>query len=187
MRSPYNFIVKPLNNKRYNNTKKIGGIDFVTSTSQENYIASNREAIVISLPIIYNGPIQIGDTLLVHHNVFKFYYDMKGRQKSCKSFFRDNLFFVDSEQFYMYKHNNKWYSHDRYCFVKPVKTKKSIIYKNTSEEPLVAEMIYPNTYLKKQGIRKHTLVSFKPDTEYPFMVDGEKLYRMYDHQITMAI
>ena len=52
MRAPYNFIVKPLNNKRYNNTKKIGGIDFVTSTSQENHIASNREAIVISVPII---------------------------------------------------------------------------------------------------------------------------------------
>ena len=92
MRAPYNFIVKPLNNKRYNNTQKIGGIDFVTSTSQENHIASNREAIVISLPIIYNGPIHIGDTLLVHHNVFKFYYDMQGRQKSGRSFFKDDLF-----------------------------------------------------------------------------------------------
>jgi hypothetical protein len=32
-----------------------------------------------------------------------------------------------------------------------------------------------------------TRVSFQPDSEYEFMVDGEKLYRMYDHQITLTL
>ena len=36
MRSPYNFIVTPINNRRYDNTKNINGIDFITSTSQED-------------------------------------------------------------------------------------------------------------------------------------------------------
>ena len=187
MRSPYNFIVTPLNDKRYNNTKKISNIDFITSTSQENHMASNREAVVVSVPITYKGPIKKGDILLVHHNVFKFYYDMKGRQRSCKSYYKDNLFFVDSEQFFMYKKNNQWFSYDRYCFVEPIKTKQSIIYKNTKEEPLVARMVYANKYLKQKGVKKNTMVSFKPESEYPFEVEGKKLYRMYDHQITMVV
>jgi hypothetical protein len=58
MRSPYNFIVTPLNNKRYDNTKEIGNTEFITSVSEEDHIASNRLATVISLPINYNGPIK---------------------------------------------------------------------------------------------------------------------------------
>ena len=44
MKSPYLFITTPLDNKRYNNTKNIGGVDFITSTSEENKKASNRIA-----------------------------------------------------------------------------------------------------------------------------------------------
>ena len=41
----------------------------------------------VATPLGYDGEIVVGDLLLVHHNVFKFYNDMKGRQKSGKSFF----------------------------------------------------------------------------------------------------
>ena len=75
MKSPYNFIVKPLYKKRYNNTKDIGEVEFITSVSQEDHTSSNRFAEVIETPINYKGPVQVGDMLLVHHNVFKFYYD----------------------------------------------------------------------------------------------------------------
>ena len=103
MQSLFDFIVKPANNKRYNNTTNIEGLEFITSTSQEDHKFSNREAVVINVPLGYVGNIKKGDTLLVHHNVFKYYYDMKGRQKSGKSFLKDNLFFVDSDQFFLYK------------------------------------------------------------------------------------
>ena len=46
---------------------------------------------------------------------------------------------------------------------------------------------YPNENLIKQGVNKGDLISFKPDSEYEFEVDGEKLYRMFDHQITMIL
>ena len=94
MKSPTDFIVRPYNNRRYDNIKNIGGMDFVTSVSQEDHKASNRFATVVETPINYDGPIGVGDTLLVHHNVFKFFYDMKGRQKSGRSFFKDDLFFM---------------------------------------------------------------------------------------------
>ena len=47
MRSPFYFIVKPVDDKRYNNTKNVSGIELITSTSEENHKASNREGIMI--------------------------------------------------------------------------------------------------------------------------------------------
>ena len=41
--------------------------------------------------------------------------------------------------------------------------------------------------VKTQGINEGDLVAFRPDTEYEFLIDGEKLYRMYDHQITLSL
>ncbi len=187
MKSPFYFITRAYNGRRYDNVKSIGGIDFITSTSEEDHKASNRYAEVIETPLGYEGPIRNGDTLLVHHNVFKFYNDMKGRQQSGKSFFKDDLFFIDEEQFFMYKQDGEWYSYDRYCFVKPVPTSESYIFKPFSEEPLVGIMKYPNDYLKSKGICSGDMVCFKPESEYEFDVDGEKLYRMYDHQITIKM
>ena len=187
MKSPFYFIAKPVDGKRYNNTKQIGGIDFIVSTSEEDHKFSNRYAEVIDTPVGYHGPIEQGDILLVHHNVFKFYNDMKGRRKSGRSFFMDDKFFIEPDQFFMYKKNNTWHSYDRYCFIKPVPAEESFIFKPFSEEPLVGIMKYPNDYLKSKGINSGDLISFKPESEYEFNVDGEKLYRMYDHQITMKL
>lgn len=187
MKSPFQFIVRPFNGKRYDNTKDIEGVEFITSTSEEDHKFSNRYAEVIETPLGYEGEITVGDTLLVHHNVFKYYFDMQGRQKSGKSFFKDDLFFIDPEQFFMYKHDGEWRAYDRYCFVEPIPTEESFIYKNTKEEPLVGVMKYPNNYLLSKGVKTGDRVCFTPESEYEFLVDDEKLYRIYDHQITIKL
>lgn len=187
MRSPFYFIAKPINGKRYDNTKMFGDVEFIVSTSEEEHKFSNRYAEVVELPLGYKGPIKVGYTLLVHHNVFKFYNDMKGRQKSGKSFFRDDLFFIDADQFFMYNDGYAWNAYDRYCFVKPIPTTESYIKKPISEEPLVGIMKYPNKYLLTHGVKEGDMVCFSPDSEYEFTVDDEKLYRMYDHQITIKL
>ena len=64
---------------------------------------------------------------------------------------------------------------------------ESYIYKPFSEEPLIGEMKYPNEYLKSKGVKEGDLVTFLPETEYEFNIDGEKLYRMYDHHISMVL
>ena len=180
MKSPFYFIVKPKGNKRYDSTKKIGNIDFITSTSKEDHAASNRYAIVLETPINYNGPIEIGDTLLVHHNVFKYYNDMKGNERSGKSFFKDDLFF-------MYNKNNKWNAHSRYCMIKPIPKKENYLKTHEENEPLMGLVKYPNKYLISKGVNKGDKVSFKPESEYEFNVDGEKLYRMFDKSITLVL
>ena len=187
MQSPFNFIVKPLNGARYNNTKEVAGLQLIINTSEEDYKFSNRYAEVIEVPYKYDGPIEVGDTLLVHHNVFKFYNDMKGRQKSGRSFFRDDVFLIDADQFFMYKHDGQWNTYDRYCFIRPIAAIDSYIKKPFTDEPLMGEMVYPNEYLISQGVKAGDKVCFKPDSEYEFDVDGEKLYRIFDHQITMVL
>ena len=187
MKSPFYFITRPLEGKRYNNTKEIAGIEFIVNTSEEEHKFSNREAVVVETPLWYIGPIKPGDTLLVHHNVFKFYNDMKGNRKSGRSFFREDIFLIDNEQFFMYKKGDTWCAYDKYCFVKPIPATESYISKPFSEEPLMGIMKYPNEYLISQGVNAGDSVVFSPDSEYEFNVDGEKLYRIYDHQITVKL
>ena len=187
MRSPYYFLVKPKNSRRYDNIKSIGDVEFITSTSTEDHEASNRFGIVVALPLGYTGKIKVGDTLLVHHNVFKFYYDMRGREKSGRSFFKDDLFFIDHDQFFLYHDGTRWESHSKYCFIKPVPPKDSVILKPTEEEPLVGIVRYINEELIDLGVKEGDEVSFQPGSEYPFEVEGEKLYRMFTKNITLIL
>ena len=187
MRSPFQFIVRPREGRRYDNTVDWEGAEFITSTSEEDHSASNRYADVVQVPLAYSGKIKVGDTLLVHHNVFKFYNDIKGRRKSGKSFFKDDLFFVDNDQFFMWYDGEKWNAHDRYCFIEPVDVEESYLYKPISREPLIGVIRHPNKYLLSQGINEGDKVSFTPDSEYEFNVDGIKMYRVYDHQITIKL
>ena len=187
MKSPLYFIVKPNKGKRYDNTKEIAGIEFIISTSEEDHKFSNRQAVVVETPLGYDGPIKSGDILVVHHNAFKFYNDMKGNRKSGKSFFREDIFLIEDDQFFMYKNESGWHAYDRYCFVKPIAATESYIKKPFSEEPLMGIMKYPNQFLIDRGVTPGTQVCFSPDSEYEFNIDDEKLYRIYDHQITIKL
>ena len=77
MKSVYNFVVAP-KGERYNNTKKLDGGELVLNTEIYNHQYVNREAIVISTPIIGKTEIQPSDTVIVHHNVFRRWHNVKG-------------------------------------------------------------------------------------------------------------
>jgi hypothetical protein len=103
MKSPRSFIVRPEKGRRYDNIKDIGGIEFIVSSSKEDHKVSNRFAEVVETPSGYTGPIKKGDTLVVHHNVFKFYNDMRGRERSSHNFVKDDTFLVADEQFFLFQ------------------------------------------------------------------------------------
>ena len=122
---------------------------------------------------------------MVHHNVFKYYNDIYGRQKSGRSWIIDDLFLVDDYQFYMYKQDGQWYSHDKYCFIKPSEKKDCFIKKSGSIEPLVGTIKYINKELEELGLRVGDEVSYQPNSEYEFIIDDEVLYRMFTSNITL--
>lgn len=183
MKSPFYFIVKPLNGRRYDSVKEINGTEFITSVSVEDYTVSNRFAEVVSTPIDYKGDIKPGDVLVVHHNVFKYYYDMKGREKSGRSFLKDDLFFVEDNQFYLYKSDEDWKVNGSFCFIEPVKAKESIYTKMNSEEDLTGVIKYIDPKLSKYNLNVGDEVGFTPDSEYEFVIEDQKLYRVRSKNI----
>jgi hypothetical protein len=112
---------------------------------------------------------------------------MKGQERSGKSFFKDNLFFIDMDQFFMYKHKDQWKCHSKYVMVKPLLKKDSYIKAANVEEPLTGVIKYINAELLAKGLNEGDTICYEPSSEYPFMVDGEKLYRMFTSNITMVL
>ena len=106
MKSVYNFVVTP-KGERYNNTKKIGDSELILNTEIFNHQYTNREAIVISTPIISDTDIKSGDTVVVHHNVFRRWHNVKGVENNSKSFFNDSTYFINHDQIYLYKSKNE--------------------------------------------------------------------------------
>ena len=120
MKSVYNFIVTP-KGERYNNKKKIGDSELILNTEIYNHKYTNREAIVISTPIIGITNIKPGDTVIVHHNVFRRWHNVLKQEKNSRSYFDENTYLVSKDQIFLYKRNNDWKPIKGYCFVQPIK------------------------------------------------------------------
>lgn len=183
MKSPYCFIIKPVGLRRYDNIKKFGNTDFYISSSQEDHKTSNRQAEVVATPIYYDGPVKPGDIVIVHHNVFKFYYDMKGRQKSSWNFLMDDLFLAEPEQIYMYKRSGDWQAIDPFIFIKPIANEDKLISSTGAHEELWGEVVYKTDTIP--NVSAGDVVSFTPETEYEFRIDNQLLYRMYNKNICL--
>ena len=87
MRSLYDFIVEPIGDK-YNNKIKVEDKDLVLNSKIESFKFVNRQAIVIAKPLAFETNINIGDTIVIHQNVFRTFYDSIGKKKKSRSFFK---------------------------------------------------------------------------------------------------
>jgi len=177
MKSVYNFVVKP-KGERYNNTKKFHGGELILNTDifQHQYV--NREAIVISTPIIGDTDIKPGDTVIVHHNVFRRWNDVKGVERNSKAYFNEDTYFINHEQIFLYKQEDKWIAPKGYCFVMPLKATDQ--FNTESEKPLQGIVKYSDG-----TVNVNELVGFRPNSEYEFIVDGERLFRVLSNFITI--
>jgi len=187
MKSPYCFIVEPKDGMRYDNISHFGNKKLIKSVSQEDHTATNRFATVTSIPLNYDGKIKAGDILVVHHNVFRKYYDIKGREKSGPCHFRDNIYIIEPDQIYLHFQNDMWNAVDPYCFVKPIEKIQNDLLSLEVEEKQAGELFFINDELKSLGLNKGDMVSFLPESEYEFNISGEKLYRMRTRNITVKL
>ena len=179
MKSLYSFIVKPLN-ERYDNIQKVDDKTLIINTGIENHRFVSKKAAVVSTPAAYTSKIKVGDELYVHHNIFRRWYDQKGNERNSSTFFKDDLYFVSPEQIYMY--NLK--PHLDYCFVKPLKNQNLL--ENRKEQPNVGIVKYTNNALEAVGITPGTLITFTPNSEFEFIIEGERLYCMKSNDIALT-
>ena len=179
MNSLYSFIVKPLN-ERYDNVKKIGDKKLIVNTGIEDHQFISKKAVVVSTPAAFKTKINTGDEVYIHHNIFRRWYDQKGKERNSSTYFKDDLYFVSPEQIYMY--NLK--PHLDYCFVKPILNNQ--ILENRKEQPNVGIVKYTNNTLEALGITPGTLITFTPNSEFEFIIDGERLYCMKSNNIALT-
>jgi hypothetical protein len=177
MKSVYNFVVAPINS-RYNNTKKVGDKELIVNTEIFSHQYVSREAIVKAIPTVGETDIQVGDKVIVHHNVFRRWHNVKGIEKNSRSYFDEETYLVASDQIFLYKRNNTWEPQKGYCFIKPIKSTNELDV--DKEKPLTGIVKYSDG-----TVNEGDLIGFRPSSEYEFIIDGEKLYRVLSNFITI--
>jgi len=181
MKSIFDFVVEPVGD-RYNNTKNIDGVDLILNTQIFTYQNVNRLAIVKSLPITGDTNISIGDQVIVHHNVFRRYHDVRGVEKNGKSYIDDDNYLCSFDQIFLYKNKNEWKAPGGYSFVKPIESNN--IFNLNKELPSIGVVKYLDEHFDSQ-IQQGDLVGFTPGSEYEFIVDDERLYRVRSQSLTI--
>ena len=87
MKHTHAYIVEPIKG-RYSNKKNVGDKQLILNTSIEDHKFVNRSGIIIETPIVKDEyDLQVGDEVIIHHNVFRRYYDMRGNEKNSTKYF----------------------------------------------------------------------------------------------------
>jgi co-chaperonin GroES (HSP10) len=182
MKSLYDFIVEPLGD-RYANSKKISEKKLILNTKIESWKFVNRFAKVISTPSAIKTPIKKGDIIVVHQNIFRRFYNMKGKQQNSRSFFKNNMYFVGVDQVYLYKNEDKWISFGDRCFIMPLKNTNDL--STSKEEKCVGILKIGNNTLEASEINSGDKIGFKPGAEWEFIINNERLYCMKSNDIVI--
>ena len=177
MKSLYNFVISPLG-ERYNNIKKVGDKELILNTEIYNHEYINREAIVVSCPLLIKTDIKPGDKVIVHHNIFRRWHNVRGVEKNSKSWFSEDKYIVSEDQIYLYNKNNTWKPLKGFSFVQPLKNLD--IWNNETEHETKGVIKYTDSDFNVGDI-----VGFTPFSKYEFVIDRVKLYRVYDKFITI--
>ena len=176
MKAYKDFIVSPIG-ERYNNSKKIGDKELILNTEIFNHQFINRLALVLETPILFDTPISKRDQVILHHNVFRRWHDVKGTEKNSRSYWKEDKYIISADQIFLYKKKD-WMAMPGYSFVQPIISSNDLT--NESEEPLIGVVKYSDgTY------NKEDLVGFTPNSEYEFIVEGKRLYRVLNKFITI--
>ena len=121
--------------------------------------------------------INVGDTVILHHNVFRRWHNQYGEEKNSKSYLNEDNYIVNEDQIFAYKNNNIWKPLKGFCFIQPLKENNPLY---SSNEKLIGVVKYSDGTVKEGD-----LVRFKALGQYEFIIDGQRLYRVKSNLITI--
>ncbi len=177
MQSIFNYLVKPKGDRTVG-FKKIEGQTLLLNTDLQNHSYTNRVGTILNLPLVGNEELKEGDDVIVHHNVFRRFRDVRGNEKDSKNYLAEDIYTVQADQIYAFKRDDEWKALKGFCFIKPIKEDK--MFSAAFEKPLIGIVKLGNDEIKTES-----LVGFKPNSEYEFVVEGQRLYRVPANSITI--
>ena len=99
---------------------------------------------------------------------------MKGREKNSRSYWKEDKYLISGDQIFLY--NKK--AMPGFSFIKPLEAIDQ--FNDEDERPLIGIIKYSDGTFKKEE-----LVGFRPSSQYEFIIDGERLYRVMNNFITI--
>ncbi len=182
MKSIYNFIITPKKG-RYNNEIEIGNKKLIINANIEDHKMVSRQAIVVSTPLAYCTDIKVGDEIIIHHNIFRRWYDVRGNERNSGQYFKEDLYFCKPDQIYLHKKGDTWMPFLNRCFVMPIKDTESLTL--DVEKKCVGILKIGNTELEALDINPGDIVGYKPGREWEFIVDNKRIYCMKSNDIVI--
>lgn len=184
IKSPLFFIVKPFEGVRYQDSKKFGDSELIMNASVGNAEYTNRLAEVVELPMLYDGNIEVGDLLVVHHNTFRIMRTQMGKVVSSMKHIIKDLYWVDDYFIHIDK-KGKASSRSPYLFLEP--SKESSFYYGDRESKNKGVIKYTNDRLSQLGFEEGQEFAFKNHRDYRFNLFGEDYFKMDFESILISL
>ena len=182
MKSPYDYIVRHYG-ERYNNSVKVGDKTLITNSEFSDHRYINRVAEVMETPVYNPHPIKKGDKVILHHNVFRRMWTVKGKEVNARSFLNENEFIIRPDQVFMYGDTAAWTPIEGYAFIQPIKSRD--MFSTEAEEPMKGIIRYIDGTATELVLKVDDLVGFQPYSDYEFVVDNVRMYRVCTEDITI--
>ncbi len=170
------YIIEPIGD-RYNNSIRVNDKELILNTEIFNHQYINRQAKIIATPLLFQSPLNVGDEVVVHHNVFRRWHDMKGKERNSRSYWKEDKYIISEDQIYLYKKKD-WIAMPGFSFVQPIKSNNKLTLED--EQPLMGIIKYSDGTFKKND-----LIGFTPNSKYEFIIEGKRLYRVLNKFITI--
>lgn len=154
----------------YERKEVIGGISISLNNVGNNVKNTVRFGEVLSVPILYELDIKVGDIIYFHHNVTREPqkltndYDYNHGQYDYDRF--DDLFRVPPTLMYAIERDGKIMALSPFCYIKPFDKEGFGIIK------------YGNKSLEDRGYKEGDKIIYSKDSDYVFKIKNEVLFRM---------
>jgi hypothetical protein len=133
----------------------------------------------------YDGNIQIGDIVIVQHNIFRISYNDWGIPMQSNNHIDNNHFWIDEELIYLIIREGIKIATDNYVFAEPIKEETA--WEGTKLKEHVGILRFPSIAVKKQGLKDGDKVVFYKNSEYEFKIDDKIMYMMRNIRLLSKI
>ena len=166
----------------YEREKDIGGIKIALSNQVDDVKDTIRYGEVLSVPILFETNLKIGDTIYFHHNVIRKPTKITSEYEYTHGMFdfdrSKGLYQCPLELIYAIERDGEVMALEPWCYIAPLDY-------DGKEDRMVGFGIvkYGNKQLDELGYVEGTKIIYSKDSDYTFDIKGEHLYRMQTKDI----